>query len=677
MPAILKIIKRIRNPLLLAGAVFLWIALPGRAQFGAETAWRPVTEAEKRMTAPVVDPEAGVEAIFWRVFVGDEPRGDELQRVLYHYVRLKVFNEQGREKASTVDLEYDGDTQITDVSGRTITPEGEIVELTEDAVHDRVIAKYAGVRRRARSLAMPTVRPGAIVEYRWRERRGAEHLEYMRLQFQRDIPVQKVTYFIRPLPRRYTGSTMRIAPFNFEMTPLTEESNGYVSTFLENAPAFREEPFLPSEATIRPWALIYYHRDKPRDPEAYWRETGRKRYGKLRIHLRADGELKRAAVQAAEGAANDEDKVQHLLRFIRGTVRDYNAGGVTDAERWAVAKQRRLRGGDRFAPEILKSGIATASELNLLLTAMAVQAGLEARPALVSNENDVPFNPALMEDYFLPRLETAVRIGGAWKVYDAYARWLPPGMPYWQEQGATALVTDPEEPEFVKTPAPAPEQTAVVRRAKMTLSSEGALEGDVEEEWSGYKGAERRLRLLNDSDARREEQIREESIEAFPSAEVTAIRVEHVEDPARPLKVRYHIRIPAYAQRTGKRLLLQPFVFQRGEEPLFAAAERRYPIRFRYAWRERDDLEIKLPAGFEVEQAEAPGVLDLGPAGRYDAKLAFRNRDELVVERELVFGAGGALSFPQAAYSRVKQAFDAIHNRDQSLLIFGICDRNM
>jgi hypothetical protein len=42
------------------------------------------------------------------------------------------------------------------------------------------------------------------------------------------------------------------------------------------------------------------------------------------------------------------------------------------------------------------------------------------------------------------------------------------------------------------------------------------------------------------------------------TAELSDIRIENVTDPVKPFVYAYHVRVPGYAQRTGKRLFLQP-----------------------------------------------------------------------------------------------------------------------
>ena len=48
------------------------------------------------------------------------------------------------------------------------------------------------------------------------------------------------------------------------------------------------------------------------------------------------------------------------------------------------------------------------------------------------------------------------------------------------------------------------------------------------------------------------------------TAELSDIRIENVTDPVKPFIYAFHVKVPGYAQRTGKRLFLQPAFFQRG-----------------------------------------------------------------------------------------------------------------
>src|SRR5918911_703233 len=182
-----------RSPFLILLSLFCLIALATTSAQAQD--WKPVDPADLALKTPVVEKDADAEAIFWEVRV-DDSKSDELS--LKNYIRIKVFNERGRESQSKVDLPYLGHNQIKDIAARVIKPDGTIVELNKDDVFERTIVKLSGVKVKAKSFALPNVEPGAIIEYRWREVEPEGSANHLRLQFQREIPVQNVTYYLRP-----------------------------------------------------------------------------------------------------------------------------------------------------------------------------------------------------------------------------------------------------------------------------------------------------------------------------------------------------------------------------------------------------------------------------------------------------------------------------------------------
>ncbi len=627
-------------------------------------AWLPVTEPERNMKSPIVEKDAGVEAIFWRVHVIDEVRGgQDLERVLYHYVRLKVFDEKGKKAAATIDIPFGDRTAITSLTGRTIKADGTELELKKDSVYERDLVKAGGSKRKVKSFAMPGVEPGAIVEYRWKEIRSDPSTLYIRLQFQREFPVQKVTYFLKPLSRSVTSYKMAVWPLHCRPTPLKLEDDGYNSTSLENVPGFREEPLMPGEPNVRPWALVFYHEDTRRVPEKYWSDLGKEIYREIQPALRVNNDMRQAATQAVQGTANDEEKVSALIRYVRKNLRNLFGPQVTEAERSKVLKQmpeHRVR----TSAEVFKSGLGTADELNTLFAAMASQVGLDARPALVGDREDLIFSREMTERYFLRNVDMAVNIGGKWKLYDVSAHLLPSGMLSWREEGMNALISDPKNPVFVEVGVAPPEASARKRIATLTLSEDGGLEGDIDHEYSGHMSYERRSQMEGDAEARRIERLKEEVSKTFPDSEISAIRIENVDNPEVPLKIHYHIMIRGYAQRTGKRMLLQPLLFQRGEAPLFASAERLHPVSFPYAWQELDQVSLTLPGGYTLDSVENSKPMDFGTPGSYRMEITPRGDKELTCIRTLTFGNKGMLLYDVPYYPRVKAVFDEIHRRD-------------
>ena len=617
------------------------------------------------MKAPIVDKDAGVEALFWRVHVRDELAGGrDLQRVFYHYVRLKIFDEKGKDAAATIDIPFSEKTSILNVAGRTIKADGTELELKKDSIYERDLVRAGKRRVRVKSFAMPGVEPGAIVEYRWREIKFEPGSLYIRAQFQREFPVQKVTYFFAPLSREYTTYQMAIRPFHCTLPPFQPDRDGFQYFTLENMPAFHEEPMMPGEPNVRQWALVFYSDQEKREPEKYWSNVGKEQYNRyLKPAMKANNEVKDVAATATAGAKTDEEKVLALIQYIRKNLRDLFGSQVTDAERAQILKEMPKER-YRTAAEVLKSGIGDSSELNTFFAAMANSVGLEVRPALIADREDIIFIPAMTDQYFLRNVDMAVNIGSNWKIYDVSARDLPANMLSWQEEGMQALLSDPKKPTFVAAPIAPPEASARVRKAKLTLTENGSIEGDIDLEYSGHSARERRSELEGDSDARRLEHFKDQLSKMYPDSEIADVRIENASDPQKPLTMHYHLKLEGYAQRTGKRILLPPFFFQRGAAPVFSASERKFPIYFPYAWQEHDSVTFELPAGFALDNADNPGSLDFGRPGAYKIQMMTRGAHELIADREFTFGRDGNILFGSDVYPQLKKIFDEVHRRD-------------
>src|SRR6267142_1574221 len=628
--------------------------------------WLPVTDAERQLKSPVVEKDAGAEILLWRVHVVDEYLSSNLQRVLYHYIRLKIFNAKASEKTGTVDLPFSDRDGILDVAGRTIKPDGTILELDRKTVYKRDLVRGGGRKVKVVSFAMPGIEDGAILEYRWKQTENDNRFRYLRLEFMRDLPVQKVTYFVKPLSSDYVATDeMYILPFNCNPTPLQRDRDGWTETTVTRLAASREEPYSPSDPNVEPWALLYYRPQGNRDPQKYWNDEAKKTFNEFKGLLKGDSEQKAAAAQAVAGAKNDDEKIVALVSYMRKRVRNVTDPDVTEAERNDFIK-KLPKDRERTSTEILKSGMAFSYEMNVVFGALAMQAGLDVRPVLVQNKAEVLIDPRkLAERYFIDDVSMGIKDGDSWRIFDVGHKHLLPGMLPSQQEGMFAIVSDPKAAIFTFTPVAPPEASAEERTAKLKLSSNGSLIGDVEEVYTGHRAEDYRSQMARQSAAQREEWFHDHIVRMFPDAEVTGLKLENVDDASKPLEIVYHIDAPLFAQVTGKRILFHPNAFRRSQGVLFSASERHYPIQFPSAWKEMDDIRIALPDGFDLENADNPGSLDFGGAGGYKLTMTVRkdSTPELVVSREFTFGAKGALNFEAGLYPTIKKVFDQVQLR--------------
>jgi hypothetical protein len=205
------------------------------------------------------------------------------------------------------------------------------------------------------------------------------------------------------------------------------------------------------------------------------------------------------------------------------------------------------------------------------------------------------------------------------------------------------------------------------RTGKFSLQEDGTLEGDVQIEYSGQLAIDRKLANDDESPEAREKTLSDEIKQHISTAELTNIKIENVLDPVKPLTYSYHVHVPGYAQKTGKRLFLQPGFFTRGVGPLFSASARKNDIYFRYPWSEVDHLTIDLPTGYSLDNPDAP--IPIQPEMtrnicKQEIKMAVTNGHTLIYDRKFFFGGGGAVLFPVVSYTPLKELFDMINKAD-------------
>lgn len=613
--------------------------------------WKPIDPAHVALPAPTIDKNADAEALFWEVYVNDANQDTEY----LHYLRVKIFSERGKDTQGKIELPYYNTVQIKDISARTIKSDGTIIELKKDAIFDREIVKFGKFKVKVKSFAMPAVEPGVIIEYRWREVRQNQMADNVALQFQREIPVQVVRYFLKPYP--YTTQPMKYQPFQMRQNgTFTRAKDGYWMTELQNVAAFREEPHMPPENQVRAWMLVYYAPDRRQTPQQYWQELGKIYYDVTKSDMKVNDEVRKAATDALGDAATPEQKLERLFNFCRTKIKNLN----DDASGFTPEQLQKLKE-NKSPADTLKRGYGWGSNINGLFAAMATAAGFDARYAVVGDRSRSFFDQNFLNPYFMRGTSIAVKVGEQWRFFDPASTYVPFGMLRWQEEGIKALIADNKEAVFVPTPLSVPEKSLSKRIARFKLTEDGSLEGQVQVEYTGHAAAEFKEDYDDETASQREEKLKN-AVQSRLGCELSEVKLEPPNDPVKPFVYSYKIKVPGYAERTGKRLFLQPAFFQKGIAPLFSTNTREHDIYFHYGWLEQDDVEITLPPGYVLDNAEAPASFPIGEFGNYKITLGLTpDQKILVYRREFKFSG---LLFPKTSYATLKQVFDAIHQQD-------------
>jgi hypothetical protein len=633
-----------------------------------EKDWRPIEPADLASKAPIVEPDADAEAIFWEVRI-DDSSSEDLS--LKHYVRVKIYTERGREKFSKFDVPFTKRMKIKDLAARVIRADGSIIEIKKEDIFEREIIKAGGVKVKAKSFAVPNIEPGVIVEYKYKEAISNATATGMDLDFQRDIPVQRLAYYYKP----FAGNKPNYQTYNFTDTKFIKDKDGFWLALRTDVPSLKEEPRMPPEGMVRPWMLLtgargalleasamgytYVVKD-PANQGQYWGGVGREYSFLTKWMNKSSGDIKKAAAEITAGATTPDEKLKKLYLFCQTEIKNTTYDpSLTDEMREKLPKPKSV--GDALK---LRSG--AASYVDLLFGALAKAAGFETAIALTGDRRKMFFTPEMTNESLVHPAAIAIKVGEEWKFFNPGMKFLPYGSLAWNEEDTYALIVGDENYAWRQTPYTDFSKSASNRKASFVLNDDGSLEGDVTLELNGQPALSYRRDNYDETDTKREQNLSDEIKTRLSAAEVSNIKVENLTDSSKPLVEKYHIRVPGFAQKTGKRLFLQPNYFKYGMGPVFSSAARKYDIFFGYPWSENDEIEITWPAGFDLDNADSPAyVADPRKIGELNIRLvADRPHNLLKYSRQFHFGGGGSVLFGSASYGVLKTLFDSFNTAD-------------
>jgi hypothetical protein len=275
--------------------------------------WRPLDPNDPSLKEPAVDKEAGAEILFSEVHAFDEYSGRSYS-IQDHYVRLKIFTMEGARTFGNVEIPFSSRHVISDVRGRTLKPDGTIVELRADDVHERKLDKSGRQRMSVKVFPLPALEPGAIVEYQWRSRAEALFTN-VRYALQANAPARELRYFIKPLVREWMPYKMSVRAFHAEIPRWEETHDGFHTITLKNVPAFRSEPRMPPEDEVRPFLLVYYSSNPSTKADKYWKDYAKDLYDWYKSSLNPNPEIQARAREVVGDATEPLQKLQRLYDY--------------------------------------------------------------------------------------------------------------------------------------------------------------------------------------------------------------------------------------------------------------------------------------------------------------------------------------------------------------------------
>jgi hypothetical protein len=331
-----------------------------------------------------------------------------------------------------------------------------------------------------------------------------------------------------------------------------------------------------------------------------------------------------------------------------------------------TAKQREdLK--NKKASDTLKRGLGTQVDLDRLFASLAKAAGFDVN-VMYSGNRDVSFfnHENDLNPNYIHHSGIAVRLDNIWKPFNPGVPYMPFGLTFPHDEIISTMIVGGGGFNWIRLPVVDHARNVTKRSAKLKLLDDGTLEGMVRIEHHGHSATIRRNDLFLRTPAERDERVAAIWKATLNNAEVTEVSIENFSDSSKPYIYSFKVKVPNYAQKTGKRLFIQPGFFEHSSRPLFSSDIRRYSIYFSHPWSEEDDVVIEYPKGYEPDNLETPGtVMESGGLGAVRFSLLSEPQSNVLkYKRNFYFGGKGKIIFPASAYKPLKVLFDGFHKAD-------------
>lgn len=621
--------------------------------------WITPAQEELSATAPQIDPDAGAE-ILHRIKQIDS--SGYTTSATDEYVRIKIFNEKGVRQFDKIEIETGPRQRLHSLEARVIKPDGAIIDVEQQAFYDRDAIKSGDVKVRVRAFSFPQLAAGDIAEYKY-SIINDENIMANVFFILSGVPTRRVLFRLKPPPLLFDEVTMayfyKCAEQKMQMD---EEGFNYVS--MEKLPAFVREPFMEPESDVQP--CIIFHPMRPGvGLGVFWGAIAGAHRERSERHVKKPSKLvAQTAARIVVGASTPEEKLARINDYCRTQILNYSVHESNDP---SIDKIRKKD--NRSPDELIKTKLGNNWEIPVLFVALARSQGINARIALCADKRNGEFKvnmPAMA--YSLRDMLAAVNIDGKWKMYDPAHDMAGTGMLQWQNEGVQAMIVLAKGFKWVVTEKTAASRSVTKRTATMRLNDDGTLTGDASIEYSGHAEIVARHLYHSETDKKIEQLVRDDVQSRLPNAEVTDIRLANKDDVLKPLVLTYSVKIPGYAERTGQRLFIQPAFFSKGEPVRFTAEERRQNVFFKYAETFEDNVTIRMPDGFRLEEGSAPPGLPAGSWGYYKVGIGMKkSENSIIYKREFSFSP---LLVPREYYKGVKHIFDLVRLNDSHMLTF-------
>lgn len=453
-------------------------------------------------------------------------------------------------------------------------------------------------------------------------------------------------------PRDYQ---VRYKPVNCDFQPvITESGDKKIYTWeASNLPARHTEFEGPAWPEIAPHVLM-----APSDFEAQGYKgnmSSWENYGKFINQLRAGRDvlpedIKKKVHELTDNLKDPRQKVYALYDFLQKNTHYINVSlGIGGWQPWPADYVAAKKYGDCKA-------------LSNYMVAILKEAGIKGKYVEIYGGTEMP---DLVSDF--PSMQgnhivTCVPLGKDTIWLECTSQTVSQDFMGSFTGDRNAILIDDDGAHIVRTPSYTAAENLQCRVVNASISEDGSLDADVNTRYTGIQQEEPHDMMDEYSNEQRDKHLNE--LFNLPTYKVDKSHYEEQKGTIPIVKEYLHVLSPNYASVSGRRLFINPDLFDRSYYRLPADSVRHYDFVDKSAFTDIDSITIKIPAGYQPEAIPQDISID-SKFGKYSAavkvspdKIIYYRRYEEAVNR-----------FPPADYPDLVKFYERLYKADHNRIV--------
>jgi hypothetical protein len=535
-------------------------------------------------------------------------------KTTYRVVK-KILTAHGRDEGKVV-IHFDSETKLSNLHAWSQPTQGAEYELKEkDALETQAYSEELYSDMRTKILSLPA-EPGSIIGYEY-EKKGRPRVYMDAWSYQDTIPVILSRYTLALPP------TWEMETYWVNRPKAEPQRNGNSFIWEErNIAAVKEEDSMPAWRAVTPRMSVAFFPSSGKTDKAHtsWAEVGSFFYSLSNPQRQPTPATQALANQLTAGKTMFLDKVRAIAAFAQKDIRyvaiEIGIGGLQPHTAESIAKNRY---GDCKDKATLMSALLNSAGINSYFLSVHTERGFiapDAPSAYTFNHEiiaiEVPKGEKLPSSF--QSVVTHSKLGTL-LIFDPTDDMTPVGQLPSYFQSNFGLLVQEKGSDLIPLPVPTPESNELSRTAKLTLSPEGTLSGEVREVRTGVEAWVKRSQLRHLQPAERRKVVENFLSTALSAFSVKDLTVENLDDYDKDLVLTYKFETTGYSKNMGPLVLVRPRVFgSKGEYIDFNKKDRKYPVELDNVAEHRDEFDITLPPGWTLDELppatklEQPGL---------------------------------------------------------------------